>query len=120
MASTLDVCKTSVTTIQWARYTNTKSVSNKDYNGGEHAVGMIAEEVGEVMPEIVAYEENGVDAKGMDYSKTTPLLVEAVKALNEQLAAKDTEMAELRAESNGLKQRLEALEAIVLTAGNRD
>ena len=48
-------------------------------HGGHHAVGMIAEEVGMVLPEIVNYEENGTDALGMDYSKRTPLLVEAIK-----------------------------------------
>jgi hypothetical protein len=66
-------------------------------HGGHHDVGMIAEEVGQVLPEIVSYEENGVDATGMDYSKLTPLLVEAVK--------------ELKAENDSLKQRLEALES---------
>jgi hypothetical protein len=49
-------------------------------HGGKHDVGMIAEEVGKVLPEIVVYEGNGVDASGMDYSKITPLLVEAIKA----------------------------------------
>ena len=51
--------------------------------GGKHSVGMIAEEVGKVLPEIVIYEENGIDAKGMDYSKITPLLVEAIKELKQ-------------------------------------
>jgi hypothetical protein len=50
-------------------------------HGGHHDIGMIAEEVGNVLPEIVVYEENGIDADGMDYSMLTPLLVEAVKAL---------------------------------------
>lgn len=52
-----------------------------DEHGGQHDVGMVAEEVGEVLPEIVQYEPNTVYATGMDYSKLTPLLVEAVKAL---------------------------------------
>ncbi|MCB0668739.1 MAG: tail fiber domain-containing protein, partial [Saprospiraceae bacterium] len=50
-------------------------------HGGNHSIGFIAEEVGEVIPEIVVYEENGIDAIGMDYSKMTPLLVEAINAL---------------------------------------
>jgi len=54
-------------------------------HGGGHDVGMIAEEVGKVLPEIVVYEENGIDADGMDYSKLTPLLVEAVKALTKRV-----------------------------------
>ena len=47
-------------------------------------MGMKTEEVGEVLPEIVQYEENGIDATGMDYSKLTSLLVEAVKALKKK------------------------------------
>ena len=55
-----------------------------DEHGGHHDIGMIAEEVGAVLPEIVQYEDNGIDAEGMDYSKLTPLLVEAVKHLREE------------------------------------
>ena len=54
-------------------------------HGGEHDVGMIAEEVGKVLPEIVNYEEDGIYTTGMDYSKLTPLLVEAVKELKTDL-----------------------------------
>jgi len=68
-------------------------------HGGEHDVGMIAEEVGQVLPEIVQYEENGIDATGMDYSKLTPLLVEAVK--------------ELKGENDRLNERVEALERTI-------
>jgi endosialidase-like protein/collagen triple helix repeat protein len=93
---------------------------DKDH-GGHHDVGMIAEEVGEVLPEIVQYEENGIDAIGMDYSKMTPLLVEAVNALrsekNRQLAEKDEQISALRAEKddeiNDLRQQLADLQQIV-------
>ena len=71
-----------------------------DEHGGLHDVGMIAEEVGEVLPEIVNYEENGIDAIGMDYSKLTPLLVESVNALR----------AEKDAQIEALQSRLAALE----------
>ena len=67
---------------------------------------MIAEEVGAVLPEIVNYEENGIDANGMDYSKLTPLLVEAIKELNGEVQYKDSQIMELQA-------RLTALEALV-------
>ncbi|USN99815.1 MAG: tail fiber domain-containing protein [Phycisphaeraceae bacterium] len=72
-------------------------------HGGHHDVGMIAEEVGQVLPEIVNYEENGVDAVGMDYSKLTPLLVEAVKALR----------AEHAAEVERLERRIRQLEEMI-------
>lgn len=69
-------------------------------HGGHHDVGMIAEEVGAVLPEIVSYEANGGDARGMDYSKLTPLLVEAVNALRAEIAA-------LRADNVVLHRQLE-------------
>ncbi|MCA9294804.1 MAG: tail fiber domain-containing protein, partial [Phycisphaerales bacterium] len=66
-------------------------------HGGQHAIGFIGEEVGQVLPEVVAYEPNSEYVSGMDYAKLTPLLVEAVKAL--------------RAENEALRERLDQLEA---------
>lgn len=85
-------------------------------HGGHHDVGMIAEEVGRVLPEIVIFEADGAYAQGMDYSKLAPLLVEAVKELR---ARHDDEIAALRAESELLRERIGALEAAVaaLTGG---
>jgi hypothetical protein len=67
-------------------------------HGGKHDVGMIAEEVGKVLPEIVDYEENGIDAIGLDYSKITPLLLEAIKAQQTEIEL--------------LKERVEKLEKL--------
>lgn len=57
-------------------------------HGGRHDLGFIAEEIGEVLPEIVGYEENGVDATAMDYSKMSALLVEAVNAMRKEYQEK--------------------------------
>jgi hypothetical protein len=72
-------------------------------HGGRHDVGMIAEEVGKVLPEVVAYEENGADASGMDYSKTTPLLLEGIKAMLDEIES-------LKAENDRLLQRIVVIE----------
>jgi hypothetical protein len=57
----------------------------KDNN--KYDMGLIAEEVGKVVPEIVDYEENGY-AKGMKYDRLVALLIEAIKEqkkkINEQ------------------------------------
>ncbi|MCB0666257.1 MAG: tail fiber domain-containing protein [Saprospiraceae bacterium] len=53
-------------------------------HGGKPGMGFIAEEVGAVFPDIVQYEENGVDAIGLDYSKITPVLVEAINGMREE------------------------------------
>jgi hypothetical protein len=53
-----------------------------------HDIGLIAEEVGEVFPEVVAFEQNGVDAQSVDYARLVAVLIEAIKeqqALIDQL-----------------------------------
>ena len=64
-------------------------------HGGLHDVGMIAEEVGKVLPEIVVYEENGIDADGMDYSKLTPLLVEVAKTQQKKIEELEKKLSKL-------------------------
>jgi hypothetical protein len=61
-------------------------------------IGMIAEEVGEVIPEVVAYEENGIDAKSLDYARLTALLVEAIKEQQKEIEALKAKLEKL--ESN--------------------
>jgi hypothetical protein len=73
-----------------------QGVSYKWKATGEHDIGLIAEEVGKVVPEVVHYEENGVDAQSVDYARLTALLIEAVK--------------ELKSENDDLRRRLDAVE----------
>ena len=54
---------------------------------GKRDVGLIAEEVGEVIPEVVAYEENGRDAKSVDYARLVAVLIEAVKEQQKEIEA---------------------------------
>ena len=46
---------------------------------GKHEVGVIAEEVGAVVPEVVSWEKNGKDAQSVEYGRLTALLVEGDK-----------------------------------------
>jgi hypothetical protein len=99
---------------------------------GKHEIGVIAEEVGAVVPEVVSYEENGQDARSVDYSRLTALLIEAVKQQQKQIAAQqgqirrqqqqlrtqqakgklqDTQMADLRSQ-------IKAIRASLVTDGN--
>jgi hypothetical protein len=90
-------------------------------HGGSHDVGMIAEEVGRVLPEIVRYEQNGADAIGMDYGKVTPLLVEAVKdlksevdRLRQQNTDKDAAIKALEDSNRDLQNRLAKVEKLMV------
>ncbi|MDD5090031.1 MAG: tail fiber domain-containing protein [Candidatus Wallbacteria bacterium] len=76
-------------------------------HGGGHDLGMIAEEVGAVLPEIVVFEKDSEYAQAMDYSRLTPLLVEAVKEQQHQFEQK---CAALLDEISTLKARISELE----------
>lgn len=52
---------------------------------GRADIGLIAEEVGAVVPEVVTYEENGTDARTVNYGRLVAVLVEAVKAQQREL-----------------------------------
>ena len=56
-----------------------RGVSYELKANGQHEVGVIAEEVGAVVPEVVTWEKNGTDAQSVDYGRLTALLIEATK-----------------------------------------
>jgi hypothetical protein len=64
---------------------------------GQHEIGMIAEEVGKVVPEVVSYEENGKEARGIDYARLTALLVEAVKQQQSEIQQEKRQIRRLEA-----------------------
>ena len=65
------------------------------YIEGERDIGVIAQEVEAVFPEIVTRPKDG-GYMAVEYGKLTPILIEAVK--------------ELKAEKDALEERVEALE----------
>lgn len=65
---------------------------------GRHDIGFLAEEMNEVLPDVVAKDENGKPV-GINYGKIAPVAVEAIK--------------QLKHENDQLKARLEMIEAIL-------
>ncbi|MEY4745061.1 MAG: hypothetical protein RL272_1006, partial [Candidatus Parcubacteria bacterium] len=52
-------------------------------HGGKHDMGMIAEEVGQQVPEVVGWDPDAPGfATGMDYGHLTPIIIEGLKGLN--------------------------------------
>jgi len=64
---------------------------------------MIAEEVGKVVPEVVSYEANGKDARGIDYARLTALLVEAVKQQQSEIQREKSQIRRLEAKLRRLE-----------------
>ena len=75
-----------------------------------HQIGVIAQELELVYPELVITSENGY--KMVDYTKLTPVLLQAVK---EQQLAIDSQQSQI----DELKSRLSAMEELLENAGNR-
>ena len=73
----------------------------------QRQVGLIAQQVKAVAPEIVQEGSDGYLA--VDYARLTPLLIEAVKEQQEQIEARDREMA-------AIKKELAELRALAKTA----
>ncbi|MGA9643159.1 MAG: DNRLRE domain-containing protein [Terriglobales bacterium] len=85
-----------------AKVEKLRGVSYDLKENGQHEIGVIAEEVGAIVPEVVTFEDNGKDARGVDYSRLTALLIEAVKTQQKQIAHQRNAITVLRAQ---LKQR---------------
>ena len=64
---------------------NIEGVTYDWKDSGYSDIGFVAEEVGKVVPCVVDYEENGVDAIAMDYTRLNAILVEAVKAQDKKI-----------------------------------
>ena len=77
-------------------------------------IGFIAQEVEQVLPELVKTRENGF--KGVNYAEMTAVLVEAVKELSKQIEELKSENATLKAEASKvqtLEDRLSRIEALL-------
>ncbi len=77
----------------------------------ETHIGVIAQEVEEVLPELVLTDENGY--KSVSYANLTPVLIEAVKEQQGEIEAQQDELASLKAENEELKARIKTIEALL-------
>lgn len=79
---------------------------------GREDIGFIAEEVGQVLPEVVTWEENGVDARTVDYARVVSVLVEALKEQQHQIEAQQSALSQIEARLAALETaRLETASA---------
>jgi hypothetical protein len=90
-----------------------RGVSYDLKDSGKHEIGVIAEEVGAVVPEIVSYEQNGKDAAGVDYSRLTALLIEAVKQQQRLIHQQQAQLQLQQAKINRLGRQVRAVQAAV-------
>lgn len=104
-----------------------RGVSYDMKDSGRHEIGVIAEEVGAVVPELVTFEPNGTDARSMDYSRLTALLIEAAKEqqaligqLQRQIRARQTQMKAQQRQIARLNSQVKAIQASLKTNRGTD
>lgn len=81
----------------------------KEDHGEGRDIGFIAEEIAEVLPEVVSRDSDGV-IMGFDYGRVVPLAVEAIKEQQGEIESLRDELAEVRGFNQALMDRLEKLE----------
>ena len=86
--------KTNITTIRNAldKVSKLRGVEFNYIENGTHSIGVIAQEVEEVFPELVF----GDDPKSVAYGNLTAVLIEAVKELKSEVASLKQEIKELK------------------------
>jgi hypothetical protein len=107
--------KTNIQTLQGAlwKVEQLRGVSYDLKANGKHEVGVIAEEVGAVVPEVVTWDKDGKDAQSVDYSRLTALLIEATKEQQRQIQQEQAANNEQRREiQQGQAQLAKALRQI--------
>jgi trimeric autotransporter adhesin len=78
---------------------------------GQHEVGVIAEEVGAVVPEVVTWEKNGADAQSVDYGRLTALLIEATKEQQALIQQQKEQIREQQAQIVQLTREVKTIQA---------
>ena len=101
-----------------------RGVSYDLKDSGKHEIGVIAEEVGAVVPELVTYEDNGTDARGVDYSRLTALLIEATKEQQkliqqqqQQIRVQQVQVKTQEAQIAQLSLQVKAIQVSLKTSG---
>jgi hypothetical protein len=107
--------KTNIETLHGAlgKIEQLRGVSYELKANGKHEVGVIAEEVGAVVPEVVTWDENGKDAQSVDYSRLTALLIEATKEQQVLIEQQQEQIAQLISQ-------VKTIQASLKTSGRGD
>jgi hypothetical protein len=104
LESSLDkVLRMQGVSFEWDR----EKVYGAGYRSGRQ-IGLIAQEVEKVLPELVQTDDEGY--KTLSYDKVTPVLVEAIKEQQKQIKERDARIERLEEELAKMERRLASLE----------
>jgi hypothetical protein len=111
--------KTNIQTLHGAlgKVEQLRGVSYDLKDSGKHRIGVIAEEVGAVVPEVVTWEKNGKDAQGVDYGRLTALLIEATKEQQKLIHKQQEQIRAQQAQITRLSSQIKVIQASLSTNG---
>lgn len=75
-----------------------QGVSYERKTDGKREIGVVAEEVDRVVPELVSHDPKTHEAQGVDYSRLAALLIEAVKSQQTEIQSQQAEIQQLKAQ----------------------
>jgi hypothetical protein len=93
-----------------------RGVSFDPQADGKPDIRLIVEEVAEVIPDAIAYEESGNNAKAVDYSRLLAVLIEAVKELQVQIKNHEHSLREQKGQVARLRAEIERLKTSIRAA----
>jgi hypothetical protein len=97
-------------------YWNKEAFPEMNFNENRQ-IGIIAQEVENYLPELVTTDHLGY--KMVDYSKLSPVLLEAINEQQMQIESVNEENRQLKSELKSLKERLAQIEAVLLSDGTK-
>ena len=80
-----------------AKVERLQGVSYERKSDAKREIGVIAEDVEEIVPEVVSRDSETHDVDGVDYSRLTALLIEAIKSQQAELRTQQSEIQQLKA-----------------------
>jgi len=79
-------------------------------------IGVVAEEVGAVVPEVVTWSADGKKAEGVDYSRLTALLIEATKAQQALIEQQQRQIKDQEMQIVQLTSQVKEIQAVLETS----
>jgi hypothetical protein len=91
--------KTNIRPLQGAleKFVQLQGVSYERKADGKHEIGVVAEDVDQVVPEVVSRDPRSQEVQGLDYSRLAALLIEAVKTQQAEIQQLKAQVLQLTA-----------------------
>lgn len=77
-----------------------QGVSYQRKSDGQQEIGVVAEDVDQVVPEVVSRDPETNEVQGVDYARLTALLIEAVKSQQAEIQHLTAQVAQLQANAS--------------------